>query len=132
MTEVRGWVAINCGSCNEVFFKAKALARHLLIAHDIKPMDFSQEIILDAVKCDNWQTFRLLLKGLPTDKKVSMLQGYLDGRAGGTICCNQSIRLTQVLNYLNALARGGQISPLTREQKASLIFDEEIKVTIRR
>lgn len=133
MAEVRNWMAIKCAhpGCNEEFFKGSALARHRIIDHgDRAPL--SRTEIDEAVKCENWQTLRILLKGLPTAKKVAMLQGYLDGRAGGTICCTQSTRYVQVLNYLNALSRGGQIEALSNTEHGLLVLDHEIKVRIRR
>lgn len=52
-----------------------------------------------------WQTFRLLLKGLPTEVKLDRLKAWFDAKV------DRSPRRTtvQVDNYLNALKRGGQL-----------------------
>ena len=70
-------------------------------------MKLSRDDILRAVKCDDWQRFRRYLKGYPTERKLSLLQGYLNTWPCGK--CDATARGIQVLNYLNALARGGQI-----------------------
>lgn len=74
----------------------------------------SREEIAKAVKCDNWQNFRQCLKQLETLWKLIDLQDYQSGRLNHT-CCDQDTKDIQVLNYLNALARGGQIKPLPND-----------------
>jgi len=69
----------------------------------------SQDEILKAIACDGWQRFRVSLKGNRTWIKLDKLRYY---RGTGSGCCGQDRRDVQVLNYLNALARGGQIAPL--------------------
>jgi hypothetical protein len=71
----------------------------------------TREEIQEAIKCNNWQTLRLSLKGHETAHKLRMLKVYLkQDMADG--CCESAMRRTQVYNYLNALSRGGQIDPV--------------------
>ncbi len=70
--------------------------------------------IAQAVDDEDWQKFRVSLKGLPTQTKLDRLKKYwfADGaqvhaayQARDCDCC------IRVDNYLKALARGGQIKP---------------------
>src|SRR4249919_3466574 len=66
--------------------------------------------IKHAVDNEEWQKFRLSLKGTTTDYKLGMLRGYLDtGRI--TSSKEYELKRIRVDNYLKALARGGQIEP---------------------
>lgn len=68
----------------------------------------TRDAIAKAIKCEDWQRFRLSLKGQSTEKKVAHLFGYL---STDVECCDKDTRHVQVYNYLNALSRGGQIAP---------------------
>ena len=61
-----------------------------------------KEDIDPAIKDEKWQEFRKSLKGLSTDEKTDKLEQWLKDHPGkkGEI---------QVINYWNALRRGGQI-----------------------
>jgi len=61
-----------------------------------------KEEIIPAVKDEEWQEFRKSLKGLSNDEKIDKLEQWLQkhpGRKGEV----------QVINYWNALRRGGQV-----------------------
>jgi hypothetical protein len=58
--------------------------------------------IAEAVNDDEWQKFRLSLKGTSTETKLRKLREYLDGG-------DDTLVVIRVDNYLKALARGGQI-----------------------
>lgn len=62
------------------------------------------EVIQFCVNDDDWQKFRLSLKGVSTEKKLDMLQDWLNDHN-----CDRRATV-QVNNYLGALKRGGQIS----------------------
>ncbi len=59
--------------------------------------------IKEAVADNEWQTFRLTLKGVSTAEKLDALEDWLE--------THKSSRKAQVqvTNYVNALKRGGQI-----------------------
>jgi hypothetical protein len=64
--------------------------------------------ILDAVADDDWQSYRLYLKGLSTEDKLDKLCAWLVKK-------NFSHRAKiQVQNYVNALKRAGQVHTLRR------------------
>jgi hypothetical protein len=100
--------------------------------HGETGIELNHQTVGDAIQCENWQRFRIMLKGLPTTDKLSLLQGYVEGRAGGTICCTMATRTLQVVNYLNALSRGGLIEPLSNKEKAALVIDEKVVARIKR
>jgi hypothetical protein len=91
-------------------------------------MPLSRLLIQGAVKCPNWQEFRRSLKGISTERKLIYLLEYvkpLDWRQRRasdkeTIAivawklddCDVTTRQVQILNYLTALSRGGQIAPV--------------------
>ena len=58
---------------------------------------------LAAVKDTDWQQFRRSLKGLPTKSKITKLSGWLRKKG------NSRRAQLQVVNYMNALLRGGQL-----------------------
>jgi hypothetical protein len=68
----------------------------------------TREQIQTAIKCPNWQTVRLSLKGTATEHKLLTLERYY----GGAGCCDVETQRIQVVNYLTALSRGGQIEIL--------------------
>lgn len=70
----------------------------------------SIEVVLEAVKCDEWQKFRLSLKGRSTEAKLQHLRKWLAFEEYRDSCCPLERREVQVLNYLHALARGGQLA----------------------
>jgi hypothetical protein len=70
--------------------------------------------IQDAVRCPNWQDLRRTLKGVTTERKVKLLQYYIEYRQPGE-CCLPKTREVQVVNYLTALSRGGLIDVLPDE-----------------
>jgi hypothetical protein len=77
----------------------------------------TRQAIQKAVKCPTWQVIRTKhLKGLPTREKIALLGVYLEATnylsPDGKQCCTDETRWVQVYNYLNALARGGQIAPV--------------------
>lgn len=69
--------------------------------------------IAEAVACNNWQSFRMSMKGQPTTLKLDRLKMWIrfPESINDDLCCNVQRRNKQVQNYLNALARGGQIGP---------------------
>ena len=70
----------------------------MTIPNPLPPMN--KQKVLQAVKNPEWQTFRLSLKGLSTKKKISKLSVWYS--KGGTA-------RIQVINYMGALLRGGQL-----------------------
>jgi hypothetical protein len=64
-----------------------------------------EEVQAYCVMNGEWQSFRLTLKGLPTEQKLNMLAAWYDHRI------DRLPRATtvQVDNYINALKRGGQL-----------------------
>ena len=62
--------------------------------------------ILAAVKDKDWQVVRKSMKGVPTEQKLDILEGYYERRNGNQVML---IRI-QVCNYINALKRGGQLN----------------------
>lgn len=80
-----------------------------------------------AIACDRWQKFRVSLKGKSTAVKLNKLYDYLNQEECST--CTYGQRRVQVLNYLNALARGGQIEPLG--DKFSFAYDWRVRVVIK-
>jgi hypothetical protein len=63
--------------------------------------------IAEAVDNEEWQKFRLSLKGIPTQDKLALLLAYMDERWDGSP--DTEDEYIRVDNYLKALARGGQI-----------------------
>jgi hypothetical protein len=74
------------------------------------PKENTPQHIKEAVDNEEWQKFRLSLKGTQTSSKLSSLRQYLaEGLRLNLLEYN--LRKTRVDNYLKALARGGQIEP---------------------
>jgi hypothetical protein len=88
--------------------------------------------IQKAITCEQWQLFRVSLKGEPTEVKLEQLRDYVEpwgwrklkaakgpfvvaSTETNTLCCDYERRCIQVLNYLTALSRGGQIALVPRE-----------------
>lgn len=67
----------------------------------------SRQEILEAIGREDWQIFRLGLKGLSTREKIDELRRWLDDT---TVSSEEwALRKVQVVNYVNALKRGGQV-----------------------
>lgn len=65
----------------------------------------------EAVKDSYWQRFRLSLKGKSTGRKLYELQGYWNVAQSSWVDLEERAEMeVQVINYLNALKRGGQLS----------------------
>lgn len=77
-------------------------------------MILSMQEIHEAIKDPNWQRFREDLKGIQTPDKLRRLAEYLEGVGAASIKENME-KYIQVQNYLNALARGGQIKPTNNQ-----------------
>ena len=72
-------------------------------------MHLTTQEISEAIKDEEWQAFRVSLKGKTTTAKLVLLDEYLfKGWADDDL----PKRLIRVQNYLNALSRGGQLAPL--------------------
>jgi hypothetical protein len=69
------------------------------------------EIMEYCVNDDDWQEFRLSLKGIRTEQKLERLWWWVLNMTGVDREGNSTIRRVevQVDNYLNALLRGGQL-----------------------
>jgi hypothetical protein len=67
--------------------------------------------IREAIDEPHWQEIRLSMKGIPTDNKLGRCRLWLTDKCT-TVPIEQ--REIQVMNYLNALARGGQIEPVDK------------------
>jgi hypothetical protein len=70
-------------------------------------MTLSRREIQECVNDDEWQLFRLSLKGLSTIEKLYRLRCY--AQEEGLLREEERRREVRVENYLNALKRGGQI-----------------------
>lgn len=62
----------------------------------------TQAEILECVKDDDWQAFRLSLKGISTKDKLMKLHRYITKHR----TYEDQVRVS---NYINALLRGGQL-----------------------
>jgi hypothetical protein len=69
------------------------------------------EQIHAAIADPEWQKLRLSLKGQSTRDKLTKLEEWLSSITEVDIRTSDLDRFIQVQNYLNALARGGQIEP---------------------
>lgn len=74
-------------------------------------MKLRRETILRVVKCTHWQDLRFDMKGLGREEKLAMLASWLKTPSPGCVC-PYADRAVQVVNYLNALSRGGLIEPI--------------------
>lgn len=68
----------------------------------------SKTEILKCISDADWQKFRLSLKGLSTEKKLDKLEQYLTGDDSDALHASYEVNV-QVVNYINALKRGGQL-----------------------
>ena|ERR1700750_107783 len=66
-----------------------------------------------AVDDEDWQKFRVTLKGTSTEYKLRMLREYLEDE-NLNMGDDTAVVELRVDNYLKALARGGQIAPINR------------------
>ena len=62
------------------------------------------ERVRRAVDNEEWQTFRLSMKGESTSEKITMLEEYYDGHVDG----DEDVKI-RIDNYIKALCRGGQL-----------------------
>lgn len=69
--------------------------------------------IAAAVDNQSWQEFRVSLKGTTTQTKLNKLHDYYKNGPD-----DPETRETRIVNYLKALARGGQIAPVSDYWKA--------------
>lgn len=68
--------------------------------------------IREAINDENWQRFRLSLKGLSTEAKLRRLDAYVSNReVTGRYNRVEQVRID---NYINALLRGGQLKRVGR------------------
>lgn len=117
-------------------------------------MGLTQEQIAVAIRHEGWQKFRKDLKGTSTETKIERLNLYCDAVEYVRDTTNAVRKLwwqrkygeppkpeqarVQILNYLNALSRGGQIEPLPKQdweydELAEFLNDElDTKIKIRR
>ena len=84
--------------------------------------DYSRRVA-DAVDNEQWQRFRISLKGLTTEEKIKRLEDYMEGNFDKE---ELRLRLIRVDNYLKALARGGLVV------LSGSIFSGDLDIAIRR
>lgn len=131
---VKGWVMLPCNyvdevydpvaaktrkiACRKRFGKMKDLTHHKLVDHQIgvKRRVLTRDQIAEAQKCPNWQELRIMMKGLPTTRKMFHINAYLQRREFDHLpdyyCCHYDMRYIQVLNYLNDMVRTALIEHL--------------------
>jgi len=78
-------------------------------------MALTREGIDAAVDDDEWQAFRLSLKGVPTAEKLDQLDYYLKSTNPACTPEEAHVREVRVDNYINALLRGGQLKKICHE-----------------
>jgi hypothetical protein len=79
-------------------------------------MGLTRREIDEAVRDSAWQNVRLSMKGKPTERKLNTLHEWLTlGQPTGDV-----MREVQVLNYLNAMSRGGLIKPVEQVRGSHL------------
>lgn len=79
-----------------------------VLAEYLEGFYVSKDEILQAVADGEWQDFRLSLKGKSTEEKLEELRQWL-ARHTTSSGVGWKSRI-QVMNYINALKRGGQLS----------------------
>jgi hypothetical protein len=92
--------------------KTKVTTKEAYSILRLTPRPLRADGIQDAVSWPSWQMFRRLLKGLSTLEKLEELRKwYWNGPTDTTKTSPEMalIRYTQVVNYVNALKRGGFI-----------------------
>lgn len=92
-------------------------------------MGLTKAEIEQAVAFEDWQEFRLSLKGIDTSKKIRKLSEWLEDPYTTS---NQNDKDVQVLNYLNALARGGLIAPMIHQNRGSQLKSLLKHIEVRR
>lgn len=83
----------------------------------------SSRRIAEAVDNEEWQKFRLSLKGLSTRSKLGRLRQYFDEKVASDCLTgkdNYDDVCIRVDNYIKALCRGGQLWPGTSLETALL------------
>lgn len=80
-------------------------------------MGLSKSEIEVAVGNPGWQEFRVSLKGKSTQDKLKLLLQYYDDIYTQSGPATKDV---QVLNYLNALSRGGQIARIEQVRGQNL------------
>jgi hypothetical protein len=77
-------------------------------------MSATSRRIAEAVDNEEWQKFRVSMKGIPTSDKLDKLREYHDGLNDNEDTSDEETvhAAIRVDNYLKALARGGQIAPV--------------------
>lgn len=85
--------------------------------------------VLNAVHDDDWQAFRISMKGKTTQEKLDMLKGYWWDQHRSIKPRESCHYCIQVDNYLKALCRGGQLEAGESLQKA---IDNGWDLSIRR
>ena len=72
----------------------------------------SPDEVQEAVRDEQWQQYRLLMKGMSLDDKYKTLHAYLDF-AHDMLLEGHELRMVHVriTNYVTALSRGGLIKP---------------------
>jgi hypothetical protein len=68
--------------------------------------------IAQAVDDENWQQYRLAMKGQPTRQKIIMLRNYYEApvhHANADTPEHNCVFCIRVDNYIKALCRGGQL-----------------------
>lgn len=76
-----------------------------------KGLTVASRRIAEAVDNEDWQKYRLSLKGLSTRGKLDKLRSYQEqapAECPGDLTCDYCIRVD---NYIKALCRGGQLWP---------------------
>ena len=76
------------------------------IIPDFSPVVLTQDEIMWAISSPDWQIVRVAMKGTTTMKKLETLRDWL---AGSSEQSSSAKRKVQVMNYINAIKRGGQL-----------------------
>jgi hypothetical protein len=75
--------------------------------YEVTTLQFGE--IMEAVKNERWQTFRLSLKGLSTSDKLEKLKAYMRNSRYEDKGSLSRVEQVRIDNYINALLRGGQL-----------------------
>lgn len=81
-------------------------------------MGLRKSEILEATAMEDWQQLRADMKGKPTKDKLRMCHDWLLNQH---TVSSRAEKEVQVLNYLNALSRGGQIAPVEQVRGSHLL-----------
>lgn len=75
--------------------------------------DYTREQIADAVYTsdghEEWQRFRVAMKGLSTEDKLAFLEARWDIYVKDNIMDTREVESIRINNYIGALRRGGQL-----------------------